>query len=121
MKTTLQRIPTTLALVAGMACATTLVASPVRAGTTFYGIDNDNNIWEVDPIRKFNKLINEVGRTITDCATTNGCLNTSQGSNGIAYDTNRDHLFAFTTPLAQAQAKYGTYAFGTGKTSESTR
>jgi len=100
MKTTLQRIPTTLALVAGMACATTLVASPVRAGTTFYGIDNDNNIWEVDPIRKFNKLINEVGRTITDCATTNGCLNTSQGSNGIAYDTDRDHLFFFYNPVS---------------------
>jgi hypothetical protein len=83
-------------LAAGITCTAVVSPEPARAAnTTFYGVDNDNNIWEVDPIQKFNVLINEVGRTIPNCDTTDGCLNVSSGSNGIAFDTGRNHLFFF--------------------------
>jgi hypothetical protein len=99
MKPGFHPLNTVLAAATGIACATALLnAEPAHAATTFYGIDNNNNIWEVDPLRKFNVLVNEVGSTIPNCAATPGCLNTSQGSNGIAFDSGRDHLFFFYNP-----------------------
>ena len=84
-----------------MACTFLLGAEPTRAnGTTFYGIDNNNNIYEVNPLKKSNTLVNQVGLSIPNCASTPGCLSIAAGSNGIAYDTARDHLFFFYNPTA---------------------
>ena len=99
------RMTTAIALTAGVSCAAALNPLPTRAANTFYGVDNDNNIWEVDPVKKFNVLINEVGRTIPLCDNTPGCLNVSSGSNGIAYDTARDHLFFFYNPNGTGAAQ----------------
>ena len=87
------------AMGAGLACLSFLGAEPAKAdGTTFYGVDNDNNILEVNPLKKFTEIVNEVGLTISNCNSTPGCLSVPSGSNGIAYDTARDHLFFFYNP-----------------------
>jgi hypothetical protein len=92
-----------LSLCLGAACISLLGAEPAKAkGTTFYGIDNDNNIWEVNPITRSNTLANEVGLTNANCSTTAGCLSLAEGSNGIAYDTAREHLFFFYRQTASA-------------------
>lgn len=91
----LHRIFTGLAAASAVCLSAELYSAPANAATTFYGIDNNNNIWEVDPVRQFNVLVNEIGRTIPNCAITPGCLNSQTGSNGIAYDSDRDHLFFF--------------------------
>ena len=92
-----------VSLCLGAACVSLLGAEPAKAkGTTFYGIDNNNNIWEVNPITRSNNLVNEVGLTNSNCATTTGCLSLTEGSNGIAYDTARDQLFFFYKQTAGA-------------------
>lgn len=79
-----------LGLCIGAACISLFGAEPAKAnGTTFYGIDNNNNIWEVNPITKTNVKVNSTG------------LTTFEGSNGIAYDTVRDHLFFFYNPISR--------------------
>jgi hypothetical protein len=95
----LKRMALATVIGGGLACVSFVGADPAKAdGNTFYGIDNDNNILEVNPLLKFTKIVNEVGLTLSDCATTEGCLAIPAGSNGIAYDTARDHLFFFYNP-----------------------
>ena len=49
----------------------------------FYGIDDSNTIWEVNPLRETIVDVNKTG------------LIGNKGANGIAYDPNYDQLFFF--------------------------
>lgn len=111
----LKRMALATVIGGGLACVSFVGADPARAdGNTFYGIDNDNNILEVNPLLKFTKIVNEVGLTLSDCATTEGCLAIPAGSNGIAYDTARDHLFFFTIPTAPEHSRATIFVSGIG-------
>lgn len=102
----IKKLSVASAMGAGLACAWLAAPLPAQAnGTTFYGIDNDNNILEVNPLNKFTKIVNQVGLTNSDCLTTPDCLSVFQGSNGIAYDTTRDHLFFFYNPIATGSSQ----------------
>ena len=49
----------------------------------FYGIDDQNNIWEVNPLKQDLSLVNKTG------------LGIDKASNGIAYDPEREQVFFF--------------------------
>jgi hypothetical protein len=97
-----RRVLPGLSLSLGVACISMLGAAPAQAAgrTVFYGIDNNNNIYEVNPRTKSNNLVNEVGLTNANCGTTPGCLSLSGGANGIAFDTSREQLFFFYRPTS---------------------
>jgi hypothetical protein len=85
-----------LGLCLGAACTSLLGVDPTKAkSTTFYSMDNDNNIWEMNPVTRSNNLVNEVGLTNSNCTTTTGYPSLTKDSNGIAYNTARDQLFFF--------------------------
>ena len=62
-----------------------------RRGTYFYGIDDDNAIWELDPLA--NGGIGEMNM-IYDAKKNDG-MTEAGGANGIAYDYSTDSLYFF--------------------------
>jgi hypothetical protein len=82
------------AMASGCLCSSLVLAQPAKADPTktfFYGIANNNTIFQVNPLLNQQLSVNATG------------LGTLRGSNGIAYDTVRDQLFFFYNPTAQGQ------------------
>jgi hypothetical protein len=82
------------AMASGCLCSSLVLAQPAKADPTktfFYGIANNNTIFQVNPLLNQQFSVNATG------------LGTLSGSNGIAYDTARDQLFFFYNPTAQGQ------------------
>ncbi len=94
MHPALCRFFTAAAVASGSLGFTLAIANPAQANTAvsfLYGIDNNNNIYQVNPLLNQQFIVNPTG------------LTTFQGSNGIAYDTSRDQLFFFYNPSLQGQ------------------
>ncbi len=81
-------------MASGCLCLSLVLAKPAQADpakTFFYGIANNNTIYQVNPLLNQQFPVNPTG------------LGVDQGSNGIAYDTGRDQFFFFYNPTAQGQ------------------
>jgi hypothetical protein len=94
MRSSLGNLLTTCALTSGSLCLSLTLAKPAQAnpaGTYFYGIDNSNTIYQVNPLLSEEIVVNPTG------------LSVPGGSNGIAYDTARNQLFFFYNPATQGQ------------------
>ena len=92
-----------LAPVAALACVAAGAGVAPAAPVNIYGIDDNNSIWEIDPIaRQFTK--------VDDTA-----LSGSQQSNSMAYDTTRDQFF-FTYRGDSTLRFWGRGSTGAGST-----
>ena len=65
--------------------------SPSALASTFYGVDDDNNVWQIDPLESFELD----GQPFTQQLELQDALTSRKKSNGVAYSEERNDLFVF--------------------------
>ena len=64
---------------------------PSALGNTFYGVDDDNNVWQINPLESFELD----GQPFTQQLELEDALTSKKKSNGVAYSEERNDLFVF--------------------------
>jgi len=85
MKASTSNVAMAVAAGAAVLAAPPSMATSLGSDAFMYGIDDDNNIYEVNPVLGTKTLVNPLASVLTN----------SQGSNGIAYDATRGHVYFF--------------------------
>ena len=67
------------------------VDAPSALGNTFYGVDDDNNVWQINPLESFELD----GQPFTQQLELEDALTSKKKSNGVAYSEERNDLFIF--------------------------
>ena len=64
---------------------------PSALASTFYGVDDDNNVWQINPLESFELD----GQPFTLQLKLEDALTSKAKSNGVAYSEERNDLFVF--------------------------